>query len=176
MAVWDPFYPDPLLMYSVAGTSCPKFTWHPSSEPNSSSSSSSKRKPSFELSGKLAEETNRVQGVTLLFNELANAHELDINGNYMFSRLGKHSVRRGVADIPTDHPSCSKQHAVIQYRLVEKEQPDGLTSKQVRPYLMDLGSTNGTFIDDNHIEPQHGIMNLKRILLGLATPGICIIT
>ncbi|THU54298.1 hypothetical protein C4D60_Mb10t23600 [Musa balbisiana] len=52
--------------------------------------------------------------------------------------------------------------------LVEKEQPDGLTSKQVRPYLMDLGNTNGLFIDDNHIEPQHGIMNLKRILLGLA--------
>ncbi|CAL9769617.1 unnamed protein product [Musa acuminata subsp. burmannicoides] len=156
MVAWDPFY-------SVAGTSCARFTWRPSSEPNSSL-----QKPSFELSGKLAEETNRVQGVTLLFNELANAHELDINGNYMFSRLGKHSVRRGVADIPTDHPSCSKQHAVIQYRLVEKEQPDGLTSKQVRPYLMDLGSTNGTFIDDNHIEPQHSILNLKRILLGLA--------
>jgi hypothetical protein len=33
------------------------------------------------------------------------------------------------------------------FRLVEKEQPDGMMSKQVRPYLMDLGSTNGTFIN-----------------------------
>jgi smad nuclear-interacting protein 1 len=29
---------------------------------------------------------------------------------YLFGR------ERKVADIPTDHPSCSKQHAVLQYR------------------------------------------------------------
>jgi len=29
---------------------------------------------------------------------------------YLFGR------ERRVADIPTDHPSCSKQHAVIQFR------------------------------------------------------------
>ena len=29
---------------------------------------------------------------------------------YLFGR------ERRVADVPTDHPSCSKQHAVIQYR------------------------------------------------------------
>uniref|UniRef100_A0A0E0HHQ5 FHA domain-containing protein n=1 Tax=Oryza nivara TaxID=4536 RepID=A0A0E0HHQ5_ORYNI len=67
--------------------------------------------------------------------------------SYLFGR------ERKVADIPIDHPSCSKQHAVLQYRLVEKEQPDGMMSKQVRPYLMDLGSTNGTFINENRIEP-----------------------
>ena len=29
---------------------------------------------------------------------------------YFFGR------ERRVADIPTDHPSCSKQHAILQYR------------------------------------------------------------
>ena len=29
---------------------------------------------------------------------------------YLFGR------ERRVADVPTDHPSCSKQHAVLQYR------------------------------------------------------------
>ena len=31
---------------------------------------------------------------------------------YLFGR------ERRVADVPTDHPSCSKQHAVLQYRCV----------------------------------------------------------
>jgi hypothetical protein len=31
---------------------------------------------------------------------------------YLFGR------ERRVADVPTDHPSCSKQHAVLQYRYV----------------------------------------------------------
>jgi len=30
-----------------------------------------------------------------------------------------------VVDIPTDHPSCSKQHAAIQFRQVEVTKPDG---------------------------------------------------
>lgn len=128
-----------------------------------------KHKPSFELSGKLAGETNRFRGVTLLFNEPPDARKPDVRWRlyvfkggevlneplyihrqscYLFGR------ERRVADIPTDHPSCSKQHAVIQFRQVEKEQPDGTLKKQVRPYVMDLGSTNKTFVNDNAIEPQ----------------------
>ncbi|KAF2285805.1 hypothetical protein GH714_008163 [Hevea brasiliensis] len=128
-----------------------------------------KQQPSFELSGKLAAETNRVRGVTLLFNEPPDARKPDIrwrlyvfkNGEVLNEPLYIHRQtcylfgrERRVADIPTDHPSCSKQHAVIQFRQVEKEHPDGTLSKQVRPYLMDLGSTNKTFINDNPIEPQ----------------------
>ncbi|XP_022734877.1 FHA domain-containing protein DDL-like isoform X3 [Durio zibethinus] len=128
-----------------------------------------KQKPTFELSGKLAAETNRVRGVTLLFNEPPDARKPDIRWRLYVFKAGEvlneplyihrqscylFGRERRVADIPTDHPSCSKQHAVIQFRQVEKEQPDGMLTKQVRPYIMDLGSTNKTFINDNAIEPQ----------------------
>ncbi|XP_019181065.1 PREDICTED: FHA domain-containing protein DDL-like isoform X2 [Ipomoea nil] len=126
-------------------------------------------KPSFELSGKLAAETNRVRGITLLFNEPPDARKPDVRWRLYVLKSGEvfneplyvhrqscylFGRERRVADIPTDHPSCSKQHAVLQYRQVEKENPDGTLSKQVRPYIMDLGSTNGTFINDNRIEAQ----------------------
>ncbi|KAL2611618.1 hypothetical protein R1flu_023310 [Riccia fluitans] len=128
-----------------------------------------KEKPSFEYSGKLAAETNKVKGVTLQFTEPPEARKpttrwrlyvfkdgeplndpLYIHRQtcYLFGR------ERRVADIPTDHPSCSKQHAVIQYRLTEKEEADGMTSNKVRPYLMDLGSTNGTFLNGERLDPQ----------------------
>ncbi|KAK6919377.1 Forkhead-associated (FHA) domain [Dillenia turbinata] len=128
-----------------------------------------KQKPSFELSGKLAAETNRMRGVTLLFTEPPDARKPDVRWRLYVFKAGEvlneplyihrqscylFGRERRVADVPTDHPSCSKQHAVIQFRQVEKEQPDGMLAKQVRPYLMDLGSTNGTFINDNRIEPQ----------------------
>ncbi|KNA20967.1 hypothetical protein SOVF_047580 [Spinacia oleracea] len=128
-----------------------------------------KQKPSFELSGKLAAETNRVRGITLLFTEPPDAQKPNVRwrlyvfkgGEVLNEPLYVHRQscylfgrERRVADVPTDHPSCSKQHAVLQFRQVEKEQPDGMMSKAVRPYLMDLGSTNKTFINDNPIEPQ----------------------
>lgn len=128
-----------------------------------------KQKPSFELSGKLAAETNRVRGITLLFTEPPDARKPDIRwrlyvfkgGEVLNEPLYVHRQscylfgrERRIADIPTDHPSCSKQHAVLQYRQVEKENSDGTLSKTVKPYIMDLGSTNGTFVNDNRIEPQ----------------------
>ena len=30
-----------------------------------------------------------------------------------------------VCDLPIDHPSCSKQHAAFQYRLVSRKKDDG---------------------------------------------------
>ena len=72
---------------------------------------------------------------------------------------------RRVADVPIDHPSCSKQHAVLQYRLTEKETPDGLMETAVRPYLMDLGSTNGTYLNGERMEPQRYYELLEKDLL-----------
>lgn len=61
---------------------------------------------------------------------------------------------RKICDLPVDHPSCSKQHAVLQYRLVPFTRDDGSAGKRVRPYIIDLGSSNGTFINNKRIEPK----------------------
>ena len=37
-----------------------------------------------------------------------------------------------IADIPVDHPSCSKQHCVLQYRLVERPKEDGGVKRVIR--------------------------------------------
>src|SRR5277367_4812326 len=42
------------------------------------------------------------------------------------------------------HPSDSKQHAVIQFRWIEKRNEFGDKLGRVRPYLIDLESANGT--------------------------------
>ncbi|PNT13568.2 hypothetical protein POPTR_011G136102v4 [Populus trichocarpa] len=112
-----------------------------------------KKQSSFELSGKLAAETNRVRGITFLFIKPPYAKKPDIRWRlYVFKGgealneplyIHRQSCylfwrERRVVDIPTDHPSRSKKHAVIQFQ----------------PYMMDLGSTNKTFINDNPIEPQ----------------------
>jgi hypothetical protein len=58
---------------------------------------------------------------------------------YLFGR------DRKVADVPTDHPSCSSQHAVLQYRLVELPQEPGFMGppkRTVKPYIMDLGGSS----------------------------------
>lgn len=128
-----------------------------------------KQNPWFELSGNLAAETNRLKGITLIYNEPPERRQphikwrlyvfkggevfntpIEIHGQscYLFGR------ERRVVDVRTDHPSCSKQHAVIQFRQVETEQLDGTLSKEVKPYIMDLGSANKTAVNDSAIEPQ----------------------
>lgn len=51
-----------------------------------------------------------------------------------------------VADLPVEHASCSKQHAVLQYRRVGDE-------ACARPYVMDLGSARGTRLNGVPLEP-----------------------
>jgi len=60
---------------------------------------------------------------------------------------------RRVCDIPMHHPSISKQHAVLQYRQKPVHTEDGLLDKVVvKPYIIDLGSTNGTFLNGKQVE------------------------
>lgn len=127
-----------------------------------------KEKPNFELSGALTEDTNTFRGVVIKYNEppearipkrrwrlypFKNDEPLPVmyvhrQSAYLMGR------QRKIADIPIDHPSCSKQHAVFQYRLVEYTRSDGTPGRRVRPYIIDLASGNGTYLNNQRIEPQ----------------------
>ncbi|XP_004289155.1 PREDICTED: FHA domain-containing protein DDL-like [Fragaria vesca subsp. vesca] len=128
-----------------------------------------KQKPTFELSGKLAAEANRFNGITLLYSEPAEGRRPHVKWRLYVFRGGEEvnipveiyrkscylfGRERRVADVPIDHPSCSKQHAVIQFRQAEEEGADGTLLKEVKPYIVDLGSTNKTFVNGVAVEPQ----------------------
>ena len=59
---------------------------------------------------------------------------------------------KDIADILTMHPSCSGQHAVLQFLLkILKDDLDEV--RVVLPYVMDLESTNGTFLNGERLAP-----------------------
>lgn len=72
---------------------------------------------------------------------------------------------RKVADIPLDHPSVSKQHAALQYRLVSHVNEEGRRLKRIRPYVMDLESANGTYLNGDRLEPKRYYEILERDVL-----------
>merc|ERR1711974_31092 len=72
---------------------------------------------------------------------------------------------RKVADIPLDHPSCSKQHSVLQYRWIPVTREDGSMANRVKLYVMDLISANGTFVNNQKIEPQKFVQLLEKDVL-----------
>lgn len=57
-----------------------------------------------------------------------------------------------ITDIPLEHPSISKQHAVIQFRYITASNEYGDKTSKVKPYLIDLESTKGTTLNGNKIE------------------------
>ncbi|XP_055963973.1 smad nuclear-interacting protein 1-like [Sorex fumeus] len=133
-----------------------------------------RERPSLELSGALLEDANAFRGVVVRYSEPPEARvpkqrwrlypfkseeALPVMHVHRQSAylLGRH---RRVADIPIDHPSCSKQHAVFQYRLAECPRADGTVGRRVKPYIIDLASGNGTFLNNQRIEP-HRYYELK---------------
>ncbi|KAF5382329.1 hypothetical protein D9757_008446 [Collybiopsis confluens] len=158
-----------------------------------------KAKPNFGSSGLLAAETNTVNSVdgknstVLKYNEPPEARK-PVLGWRLYVFKGDEQVEllhiqrqsayligrdRLVADIPIEHPSCSKQHAVIQrklfdclYRLIQEKDEFGGSKSAVksvsldrtssteynmphfhRPFIIDLESTNGTHVNDDKIPP-----------------------
>lgn len=121
----------------------------------------------FGLSGTLAKDTktgNMYNGVLLKFSEPPEARtpntrwrfyvfrgseQVDVlhvskQSAYLFGRESK------VCDILCEHPSLSRQHCVLQYRAVSDKHDANVV--RCKPYLMDLGSANGTFINGKRLE------------------------
>ena len=131
-------------------------------------------KPNFKTTGLLAKAANKVEGtkISLKYHEPPEARkpppfqpwritvfkgddvvdtiELATKSCWLFGR----SVE--VVDYPLEHPSSSGQHAVIQFRYTQKTVEDEYGVKKVRgkvkPYIIDLESSNGTELNDERIE------------------------
>ena len=127
-----------------------------------------KQGPNMALSGKLMEDTNTFNGVTVKYSEPQEAKKPKRRWRfYVFKgeeampvlHLHRQSAYlmgkdRKVADIPIDHPSCSRQHAVLQYRCLPGKTADGQKITRTLPYIIDLDSSNGTFLNNKKIEPK----------------------
>ncbi|EGD83224.1 FHA domain-containing protein, partial [Salpingoeca rosetta] len=126
-----------------------------------------KELPNFEQSGLLFNDANTFKGVVIQHVEPPEARKPKLRWRlYPFKgdellpliyihRQSCYLIGRddSVSDIPMLHPSISKQHAVIQFRLVP--QKAGARSKNIiKPYIMDLGSTNKTTLNGKELEPR----------------------
>ncbi|CAG5028368.1 unnamed protein product [Parnassius apollo] len=135
-----------------------------------------KEKPNFGLSGKLTADTNTVNGVVIKYSEPDDAKQpkrrwrfYPFKGDKALPILYIHRQScfligrdKKVVDIPLDHPSISKQHAALQYRATPFTRPDGSQGRRVRPYIIDLDSANGTFVNNKKIEPRRYVELLER--------------
>ncbi|KAJ5561404.1 hypothetical protein N7535_004129 [Penicillium sp. DV-2018c] len=130
-----------------------------------------KQKPNFNPSGRLAAESNTVQvqggAIVLKYHEPPEARKpppKEAWRMYVFKgpdlletvELSERSCwligrERTVVDFPLDHPSCSKQHAVLQFRFVEKRNEYGDRIGKVKPYLIDLESANGSSVNGESV-------------------------
>ncbi|MCJ1311442.1 hypothetical protein MMC25_005113 [Agyrium rufum] len=128
-----------------------------------------KQMPNYGQSGKLAAETNTVAGtgIVLKYNEPPESRKPPssqawkmyvFKGSDVIDTVDVYSRscwlfgrERTVVDYPVDHPSCSKQHAVLQFRFVEKRNEYGDKIGKVKPYIIDLESANGTQVNQEAI-------------------------
>ncbi|KAK7690016.1 hypothetical protein QCA50_006659 [Cerrena zonata] len=138
-----------------------------------------KGKPNFKPSGLLAAETKTVKhgdgsSTVLKYHEppearkptmgwrlyvFKGAEQVDLlhihrQSAYLFGR------DKTVVDIPLDHPSSSKQHAVIQYRQITEKNEYGEQKRVIKPFIIDLESTNGTHVNGEQI-PESRYYELK---------------
>ncbi|KAK9367540.1 SMAD/FHA domain-containing protein [Lipomyces kononenkoae] len=151
-----------------------------------------KEMPNFEPSGALMGD-KLYKGVSLQYSEPAEARKpeksyrfyvfksgdivdtltLDQQPTYLFGR------DRTVADVALDHPSCSKQHAVLQYRLVVEE--GGMFGEpvdRITPFIYDLGSANGTQLNGEKV-PVREYVELKEkdmLTFGLSSREYLLLT
>ncbi|KAJ5927768.1 hypothetical protein N7466_006724 [Penicillium verhagenii] len=140
--------------------------------------------------GRLAAETNTVQveggeGIVLKYHEPPEARKPPAKEPwrmYVFKgddllemvELNERSCwligrERAVVDFPLDHPSCSKQHAALQFRYVEKRNEYGDRIGKVKPYLLDLESSNGSTVNKEPIPAGRYVEVMDKDVMGFGT-------
>jgi smad nuclear-interacting protein 1 len=143
-----------------------------------------KQKPNYKASGKL-EKAKQItkNGVVLKHHEPSNAavpkkhwriyvfKDKDLIQTLHIHRQSCFLIgrERRVADIKTDHLTCSKQHAVIQFKLKTKLDKEGNSFAECRPYIMDLKSGNGTRLNKKRIDSQRYYELLERDCLNFGS-------
>jgi smad nuclear-interacting protein 1 len=120
-----------------------------------------KEEADFKPSGNLYKEMNQIEGKKLKWLEppecrkpkrkwllyvIKEGEEIEPYKIYKHSSylIGKDA---DICDILLLNQSCSSQHAVICFRETEKN-----NKKVIKPFIMDLKSTNSTFLNDSKIE------------------------
>jgi smad nuclear-interacting protein 1 len=128
-----------------------------------------KQLPDFKPSGKLAAAAMQKSGVTLKYAEPSTARPAppgwrlyefkgdDLDNTIHLASKSAFLIGRDdrVCELPMLHPSISSQHAVIQFRQVERKNrfdESGAPLRQVVPAILDLKSTNGTFLNGKKIQ------------------------
>lgn len=80
--------------------------------------------------------------------------ELGTQSCWLFGR------ERSVVDCAMEHPSCSKQHAVLQFQYVKQKNEYGDREGGVRLYVIDLDSANGTRVNGERV-PERRFVEVK---------------
>jgi smad nuclear-interacting protein 1 len=135
--------------------------------------SPSEHKPDYSTSGKLHRDRLMKNGVLLKYAEPPEARKSDRRYRlYVFrqkDQIGLLKIhaqtaylvgKEDVCDILLEHPSISKQHAVLQYRQIVKNNEFGENIKKVKLYIIDLDSANGTRVNQSKI-PQSRYFELQ---------------
>ena len=151
----------------------------PNPDPGEPSTNDKEEGVDMGLSGNLLSDTNTVNGIVVRYSEPQEARKPKtkwrlyvFKGNEELPILYVHRQSayllgrdRKIADIPLDHPSCSKQHAALQYRMIPFTKKDGSASRKVVPYIVDMNSANGTYVNNQKIEPQKYVQLMEKDVL-----------
>ncbi|KPI37467.1 Smad nuclear-interacting protein 1 [Cyphellophora attinorum] len=78
-------------------------------------------------------------------SEILETIELYTQSCWLFGR------ESAVVDVLLEHSSCSKQHAVLQFRYREERGEFGDKKGRVKLYVLDLESANGTTVDGQDV-------------------------
>ncbi|CAK1555337.1 unnamed protein product [Leptosia nina] len=162
--------------FTDAGEDKKDYSWGKVDVKSEANKPGDKEKPNFGLSGKLTADTNTVNGVVIKYTEPDDAKQpkrrwrfYPFKGDKALPILYIHRLSafligrdKKVCDIPLEHPSISKQHAALQYRATPFTRQDGSTGRRVRPYIIDLESANGTFVNNKKIESRRYVELLER--------------